>query len=112
MSRTHLDFVVRGSSGNDYSVTFARAGNNLTATCTCPAGQAGTHCKHRLDILGGIIDGIVSGNESDVGAITEMLAGTDVETALRELNDAVENEKSAKAIVSRAKKKLARCLGN
>ena len=48
-----MQFLVQGSSAEPYEVTFVQAGKELSASCTCQAGQNGLHCKHRLNILEG-----------------------------------------------------------
>ena len=48
----NLQFLVQGSSAEPYE-TFVQAGKELSASCTCQAGQNGSHCKHRLNILEG-----------------------------------------------------------
>ena len=42
---------VRGSTGNDYLVTFSDKSGTLKATCTCQAGEFGTLCKHVLEVI-------------------------------------------------------------
>jgi hypothetical protein len=80
----------------------------LSAYCTCPAGDNGQYCKHRFNILGGITDGIVSGNEISVVEVTSWLTGTDVEAALNDVMDAEEQFEIAKLKLSSAKKQLAK----
>ena len=63
-------FLVQGSAEEPYKVTFRKTGNNLSAYCTCPAGENGQHSKHRMNILRGITSGIVSGNEAKVQVVT------------------------------------------
>src|SRR6266567_3653750 len=89
-------FFVQGSAKEPYKVTFQKNGNNLSAYCTCPAGDNGQYCKHRFNILGKILAGIVSGNEIDVEIVESWLSGTDVEAALNELMDAEEKFALAK----------------
>lgn len=60
------EFLVQGSALEPYKVTFKKVGGNLSAYCTCPAGENGMYCKHRFNILEGSTKGIVSGNEADV----------------------------------------------
>ena len=72
-------FKVQGSAPEPYTTLFNHSGGKLTANCSCPAGKVGQNCKHRLNILNGIIDGIVSGNESEVQTIMLWLKGSDVE---------------------------------
>lgn len=101
-------FLVQGSANEPYKVTFQKNGNNLSAYCTCPAGDNGQYCKHRFNILGGMKDGVVSGNEPDVEVVTSWLTGTDVEAALNDVMDAEELFEIVKLKLSTAKKQLAK----
>ncbi len=109
-----IEFLVQGSAEEPYAVTFNKNGNNLTAHCTCPAGQVGQYCKHRFGILKGISKGIVSGNESQVITVADWLPGTDVEIALNEVEEAEKvyemEVKKLKKVLTGYKKKLARAL--
>ena len=102
-----LRFLVQGSAEVPYRVTFQKNANNLSAYCTCPAGENGQYCKHRFNILGGITEGIVSGNEQDVKVVESWLPGTDVEAALNEVMAAEEQFNKAKQRLSSSKKRLA-----
>jgi len=102
-----LRFLVQGSAELPYRVSFQKNDNNLSAYCTCPAGENGQYCKHRFNILGGITEGIVSGNEQDVKVVESWLPGTDVEAAWNIVMDAEELFERAKRELSAAKKKLA-----
>ena len=101
-------FFVQGSAKEPYKVTFRKNDNNLSAFCTCPAGDNGQYCKHRFNILGGITDDIVSGNELGVEVVSSWLTGTDVETALNDVMDAEEQFEIAKLKLSATKKQLAK----
>lgn len=101
-------FQVQGSAKAPYKVTFTKDGNNLSAFCTCPAGDNGQCCKHRIDILGGSIAGIVSGNEADVQIVASWLPGSDVDAALNAVMGAEEKADLAKRKLSNAKKLLAK----
>lgn len=79
----------------------------MSAYCTCAAGDNGQYCKHRFNILGGITEGVVSGNIQDVKIVESWLPGTDVENALNEVMDAEEQFNKAKQKLSSAKKRLA-----
>ncbi len=106
-----LRFLVQGSAAEPYVVVFVNRGDgNLSAHCTCPAGQNGQYCKHRFAILGGKTKGIVSGNEDDVAAVVDWLAGSDIESALEVLARAEEELAEAKQKASQAKKLLARAM--
>ena len=103
-------FKVQGSAQEPYTTIFKRAGMNLTAHCSCPAGEVGQYCKHRLNILNGYIDGIVSSNAPEVQTVMLWLKGTDVEQALKQVHEAEEKLEEAKKQLNGFKKKLARAL--
>ncbi len=103
-------FLVQGSADVPYKVTFKKNGNNLSAYCTCPAGENGQYCKHRFRILDGCGDGIVSGNKDEVMIVKSWLSGTDVEAALNEVAEKERVLEKIKQYLSAAKKKLARIM--
>ena len=109
-----VTFFIQGSANEPYTTTFTIRGNNLTAHCTCPAGQVRQYCKHRFGILQGETKGIVSGNEQQAAIVQSWLPGTDVEMALKDLAEAEDvynrEVKKLKATLSGYKKKLARAL--
>ena len=43
-----IRFLIQGSQVEPYEVIFSKVGDNLTASCNCPAGEKGYHCKHRI----------------------------------------------------------------
>jgi uncharacterized Zn finger protein len=103
-----IRFAVQGSAEEPYRVTFRKKGNNLSAYCTCPAGDNGQYCKHRINILCGSSQGIVSGNEANVRDVMSWLPDTDLEAALLAVLDAEKQCEKAKKELSAAKKRLAR----
>lgn len=105
-----VKFKVQGSASVPYEVTFSREGSNLTATCTCPAGLVGQYCKHRFNILDGVVDGIVSNNENEVATVVGWLPGTDVEAAIKVVSAAEQEVERAKKAATAAKKALARVM--
>jgi len=105
-----IHFLVQGSAQEPYKVTFLKEGNNLTALCTCPAGENGLYCKHRFRILDGSAQDIVSSNTGDVKTVQSWLIGTDVENAMRELQTAEQELMQIKKKVSALKKKVARAM--
>ena len=107
-----LVFLVKGSSSDAYEITFIKDGASLTALCTCPAGQYGNFCKHRIAILDGKADAISSSNADQVPTVTEWLVGTDVEEALCELREAEEITAYPKDELAVLKKKLARAMNS
>ena len=107
-----LVFLVKGSSAEPYEVTFIKDGNSLTALCTCPAGQYGNFCKHRISILDGNAAAISSENAGDVPKVLAWLSGTDVEAALIELREVENGANADKKNIISAKRKLARAMNS
>lgn len=108
---SEVRFQVQGSAPDPYEVRFVRQGNSgLFAFCTCPAGEKGQHCKHRLAILSGETKGIVSGNEGEAGLVLSWLTGSDLEEALNDLDAAEITLAEAKSRVSSAKRRVGRVM--
>jgi uncharacterized Zn finger protein len=105
-----VEFLVQGSAVEPYRVLFRRDGMNLSAYCTCPAGENGMYCKHRIRILQGLVEAVVSSNTKDVSTVAGWLAGTDVENALRNVISLEKEAERIKNALSAAKKALAKCL--
>lgn len=107
-----IRFLVKGSAADPYEVTFIKDGGSLTAICSCPAGEYGNFCKHRISILDGNSKAIVSDNVSQAPLVQEWLSGTDVEVALSELRDTEKAAESDKTAITAAKRKLARAMNS
>ena len=106
-----IRFEVQCSAEEPYSVMFVRRDPvNLSAYCTCPAGENGQYCKHRFNILAGSTEGIVSGNQEAVNVIASWLPGTDLETALKKVRSLEAEEANIKKALSAAKKELAKSM--
>jgi len=106
-----IAFDVQGSAPEPYGVVFVRRSpTNLSAYCSCPAGENGQYCKHRFAILDGIQKNIVSANVNEVKIVQSWLAGTDVEKALLRMRELEEKAAVLKKELSSAKKDLARAM--
>ena len=101
-----IQFLVQGSAAEPYEVTFKKERNNLSAFCTCKAGQHGQHCKHRVQILTGNAEGIVSDNSEQVPTVVAWAAGTDVDKAMTALKQAERELEQVKKKVAKARKSL------
>ena len=101
------EFLVQGSAPDPYAVTFVKDDDNLSAYCTCPAGENGQYCKHRFAILSGIKTGIISDNANEVLMVKAWLVGADVQAAMLEVAAAEREAESAKKRLTAAKKVLA-----
>lgn len=78
-----IDFLVVGSKGDEYHVTFEREGDNMNAYCDCPAGDNGLYCKHRFALMEGDAKAVLSSNKADAARLADMMAGTDLEAAYK-----------------------------
>ncbi len=104
-------FMVQGSAIEPYRVVFSRlSAKVIAAYCTCPAGDMGIACKHRLNIINGKTKGIVSGNEDQVAEITTWMPGSDIETAIANVVTADELLIQAKDRLFKAKRALGRTM--
>jgi len=104
-------FFVQGSSPEPYKVVFIRRSNiNISAYCSCPAGENGLYCKHRLEILDGNKMNVVSPNSEEVTIVQSWLSGTDVERNLLKIRDLEKEAVRIKAALSTAKKDLAKSM--
>jgi len=107
-----LQFLVAGSSESPYKVTFTIEGRNLNAHCTCRASKFSQYCKHRLSLLSGDTRALASDNESDIETLLGWLPGSDVESAIEELNVATAIALDAKKKLIKAKKMVAKAMNS
>lgn len=101
--------VVSASTGELYTVQFFRDGTQVTAFCTCPSGENGGVCKHRLLILEGN-DVNVEENANLVSVVASWLPSSNLSAVLDEVATAENNVKRAKKELSAVKKMLARAM--
>jgi uncharacterized Zn finger protein len=105
-----LKFLVQGSQAEPYTIVFSRAGDTLAATCTCAAGMNNQYCKHRFGLLSGDATDLASENASEINQLPEMLAGSNLEAALRALAEAEAGQQAAAKLVSNCKRAVARAM--
>jgi len=107
-----ISFQVKGSSTEPYELTFIKDGDSLTALCSCPAGQYGNFCKHRIAIIDGHGKAIVSDNADRVATVVAWLQGTDVAAALTEFRAIEASKEASKSDLMAAKRKLAKAMNS
>lgn len=111
MSATRLRFLVQGSQEDPYEVTFVRRGiGNLSAYCTCRAGQVGRYCKHRVRLLIGDTTDLVSDNPDEAELLEPWLRGSDIEDAMDAVREAEAAVKAAKKRLRVARDRVARAM--
>ena len=106
-----ISFEVQGSAAEPYRVVFVKKSEtNLSAYCSCPAGENGQYCKHRFSILAGLTKGIVSDNLEDVKIVQSWLPGTDVDEAIQKMRALEFEAAKIKKELSAAKKAVAKAM--
>jgi len=106
-------FEVQGSAEDPYGVVFVkRSETNLSAYCSCAAGENGQYCKHRFSILDGLTKNIVSDNHDQVKLVQAWLIGTDVESALTQMRELEVKAAQIKKELSASKKAVAKAMRN
>ena len=91
-------------------VTFTKKGANISAYCTCPAGENGQYCKHRFGILAGSFTNVISANADDIALVSSWLPGSDIEAAWVEVKRLEHEAEQIKSQLSNAKKALAKAM--
>jgi uncharacterized Zn finger protein len=103
-------FQVQGTASEPYTVTFSKIDGGLSASCSCPAGQMGQHCKHRVSLLNGDAAGVINSDPAGVETIKSWLVGSPLETALHAVLAADKTLERAKKELLRAKKHLGKTM--
>ena len=104
-------FTVRSeSSGELYQLEASRTDRGVRFTCTCQAGQNGTHCKHRLAVLLDDTSSCVDVDEAALAGLKGMTEGSELMDLVREMNDAEREVTAAQAALKRAKKAVGKAL--
>ena len=111
MQNDSIEVHLRGSTGTPYVATFVRTGNVLHTTCSCPAGEKRTHCKHRLHLLGGNLSSVTEPMTEDLAKrLFSVLQGTSVQSAIEAMAFAEDEARGSADRLKRAKKNLDRVM--
>jgi hypothetical protein len=106
-----LTFVVVSSrSGETYHLKAQRAPGGVRFTCTCAAGENGSYCRHRLDLLAGVVGELRSGSAADVQALAVWAQGTALEQSIAEMAALEKAQADLKRRLSAVKKAIGRLL--
>jgi len=70
-----LSFLMRGSTGNRYTVTLEERTSGAVLRCTCMAGRFGQRCRHVKALEIGDITDLLSNNHTDLATLATRLAG-------------------------------------
>lgn len=108
-----IEFMVQEADQEPIKLVFRREGSNMTATCTCtPEDDA--MCPHRMAILLGDVTefNILSNNEHDVETVKRMMAGTDIEEALHQLDEVEDLMQKTQREYYQAKEQLRKAMND
>lgn len=103
-----IRLVVQEGDSEPFEVVFQREGTNMSASCSCQQGDQSGLCSHRLTLLHGQLGDmmLLEGDEQDVERIPTLLPGTDIEQALKALEEAEELMKEAHEDYREAKEQM------
>lgn len=105
-----ITFFIQGSAAEPYTVKFSKQGDMLVGTCTCQAASSGLICKHRLNLLAGKHEKIVSNNRSDVDILLSWLAVSPLKSLLEEMNRLQDTIDNSTKELKTVKRKLSQVL--
>lgn len=104
---TVLRFEVEGSQGDAYDINVEEVDRGIILmTCNCKAALEDRMCHHRLDLLYGEVDALISENASDLIVLREMIRGSLIETALTKIAEAQALTDNAKTKAAEAARTL------
>lgn len=110
MDETLHFFVRSGSSDETYELRVVRAKGSVAFLCNCAGAQAGTICKHRMNLLVGDLDNLDLARSSNPAGLADLVSGTPLARELARL-DALEQEaRVLKTRIAQQKKSLAQAM--
>ena len=105
-----MEFLIKSrSSGSQYIVGVFEEGSKPVMTCTCPAGEMGNFCKHRIALIDGDFADIVRSTH-DPKEIKPALAGSELSVSISRMRDQEQAIKAAQAELRGIKKGVARLM--
>lgn len=104
------EFTIKGSAEDPYQIVFTRAGGIIVGLCSCPAGQNGMACKHRLGILTGDKKICADLDTACLESVRSWLPGSAIALALEDLAAAEQALAEVQADIKNAKKRLSQGL--
>ena len=108
-----LVFEIQGSEIDPYTVRIVeRDKGNVSAYCSCQAGQNGLHCKHRLGLLSGNPVGLVGNRNIDVETVLSWVRGSDIETIIVQLQESEKQMENLKTQIAKLKRSFAKAMSD
>jgi uncharacterized Zn finger protein len=107
----YIEILANSSSGNPYTVRFYLEENEISAFCSCPAGDNRKLCKHVKRIIAGDDSIIFDSNQKNIFLkIGLHLERTSVPNLLSELKESEILLENAKNNAKKAKKALEKAI--
>jgi NAD-dependent DNA ligase len=105
-----LEFLIESrSSGSKYIVGVFEEGGKPVMTCTCPAGEMGTFCKHRIALIDGDFADVIRSTH-DPKEIATVLVGSELSASILRKRKQEQTIKDAQAELKMIKKGVARLM--
>ncbi len=102
-----IEILSKSSSGNPYTVRFYIEGNEISAFCSCPAGEYRKLCKHVIGMINRDYSILYDSSQKMIlDKICSHLLRTTIPTLLSELNESEILLKQVQKNVKKAKKAL------
>jgi hypothetical protein len=102
-----LELIVRSSSSDEvYFLKAYETHAGVRFTCSCPAGENGQHCTHRIALANGDTSRLVQPNDVAVKALITMLSTTSIPQTVKRIVELEQIAASIKKEISDEKKKL------
>lgn len=102
-----LQFLVRSSSSNEvYSLSAYKTVHGVRFSCSCPAGENGLHCKHRIALASGDGSQLAEPDAAGVCALLDMLAPTEVPMTLARIDELERMAATIKKELADARRRL------
>jgi NAD-dependent DNA ligase len=105
-----LEFLIQSrSSGSQYIIGVFEEDGRPVMTCTCPAGEMGSFCKHRIALIEGDFSEVIRSTHDPV-EIGPALAGSELSASISRMRDQEQAIKAAQAELRGIKKGVARLM--
>lgn len=105
---TTISLRAASSDGlSEYIVTFDRREDQKSLACTCPAGEIGRTCRHRLAFLRGDEKMLFDGSQrTELRRALDWVRASPFATLLRELDDAERAQADAKRAITKIRRQI------
>ncbi len=105
-----MEFLIQSrSSGSQYIIGVFEEDGRPVMTCTCPAGEMGSFCKHRIALIEGDFSEVIRSTHDPVG-IGPALAGSELSASVQQMREQELTIKAAQTVLKMIKKGVGRLM--